>query len=152
MTLNTTWSIPFVRRISFIFLIFSKLQKLSSKALETQFIICLFSSVVQKSAQVILFNQVSIVASANVFTLFAVHIGFDIACHNSPTISIVSQGIFQANLTASNNEIEIKGGTESIGIYAPASTVSTVGKVTMATIIKMILIVERLLLRDRELS
>ena len=37
-----------------------------------------------------------------------------------------------ANLTASNNEIEIKGGTESIGIYAPASTVSTVGKVTMA--------------------
>ena len=37
-----------------------------------------------------------------------------------------------ANLTASNNEIEIKGGTESIGIYAPASTVSKVGKVTMA--------------------
>ena len=37
-----------------------------------------------------------------------------------------------AKLTASNNEIEIKGGTESIGIYAPASTVSNVGKVTMA--------------------
>ena len=37
-----------------------------------------------------------------------------------------------ANLKASNNEIEIKGGTESIGIYAPASTVSKVGKVTMA--------------------
>ena len=37
-----------------------------------------------------------------------------------------------ANLTASNKEIEIKGGTESIGIYAPASTVSKVGKVTMA--------------------
>ena len=37
-----------------------------------------------------------------------------------------------ANLTASNNEIEIKGGTESIGIYAPASTVSKVGKVIMA--------------------
>ena len=37
-----------------------------------------------------------------------------------------------AKLTASNNEIEIKGGTESIGIYAPASTVSKVGKVTMA--------------------
>jgi len=37
-----------------------------------------------------------------------------------------------ANLKAFNNEIEIKGGTESIGIYAPASTVSTVGKVTMA--------------------
>ena len=36
-----------------------------------------------------------------------------------------------ANLTASNKEIEIKGGTESIGIYAPASTVSKVGKVTM---------------------
>ena len=41
-----------------------------------------------------------------------------------------------ANLTASNNEIEIKGGTESIGIYAPASTVSTVGKVTMADGVK----------------
>ena len=37
-----------------------------------------------------------------------------------------------ANLKASNKEIEIKGGTESIGIYAPASTVSKVGKVTMA--------------------
>ena len=37
-----------------------------------------------------------------------------------------------AKLTASNNEIEIKGGTESIGIYAPASTISQVGKVTMA--------------------
>ena len=37
-----------------------------------------------------------------------------------------------ANLKAFNNEIEIKGGTESIGIYAPASTVSKVGKVTMA--------------------
>ena len=36
------------------------------------------------------------------------------------------------NLKAFNNEIEIKGGTESIGIYAPASTVSKVGKVTMA--------------------
>ena len=41
-----------------------------------------------------------------------------------------------ANLTASNNEIEIKGGTESIGIYAPASTVSKVGKVTMADGVK----------------
>ncbi len=37
-----------------------------------------------------------------------------------------------SKLTASNKEIEIKGGTESIGIYAPASTVSSVGKVTMA--------------------
>jgi len=37
-----------------------------------------------------------------------------------------------ANLKVFNNEIEIKGGTESIGIYAPASTVSKVGKVTMA--------------------
>ena len=37
-----------------------------------------------------------------------------------------------ANLKAFNNEIEIKGGTESIGIYAPASTISQVGKVTMA--------------------
>ena len=37
-----------------------------------------------------------------------------------------------ANLKAFNNEIEIKSGTESIGIYAPASTVSKVGKVTMA--------------------
>ena len=41
-----------------------------------------------------------------------------------------------ANLTASNNEIEIKGGTESIGIYAPASTVSKVGKITMADGVK----------------
>ena len=40
-----------------------------------------------------------------------------------------------ANLTASNNEIEIKGGTESIGIYAPASTVSKVGKVTMKDVV-----------------
>ncbi|ATV72655.1 autotransporter domain-containing protein [Fusobacterium pseudoperiodonticum] len=39
-----------------------------------------------------------------------------------------------ANLKAFNNEIEIKGGTESIGIYAPASTVSKVGKVTMADV------------------
>ena len=37
-----------------------------------------------------------------------------------------------AKLTASNNEIEIKGGEESIGIYAPKSTVSKVGKITMA--------------------
>ena len=37
-----------------------------------------------------------------------------------------------AKLTASNNEIEIKGGTESIGIYAPKSTISKVGKITMA--------------------
>ena len=36
-----------------------------------------------------------------------------------------------AKLTASNNEIEIKGGTESIGIYAPASTISQVGTITM---------------------
>ena len=35
-------------------------------------------------------------------------------------------------LTASNNEIEIKGGEESIGIYAPKSTISKVGKITMA--------------------
>ena len=41
-----------------------------------------------------------------------------------------------AKLTASNNEIEIKGGTESIGIYAPASTVSKVGKITMADGVK----------------
>ena len=37
-----------------------------------------------------------------------------------------------AKLTASNNEIEIKGGEESIGIYAPKSTISKVGKITMA--------------------
>ena len=39
----------------------------------------------------------------------------------------------QGDLTAENNkEINITGGTESIGIYAPASKVSKVGKVTMA--------------------
>ena len=39
----------------------------------------------------------------------------------------------EADLTAENNkEINITGGTESIGIYAPASKVSKVGKVTMA--------------------
>ena len=37
-----------------------------------------------------------------------------------------------AKLTASNNEIEIKGGEESIGIYAPKSTIFKVGKITMA--------------------
>ena len=41
-----------------------------------------------------------------------------------------------ANLKASNNEIEIKGGTESIGIYAPASTISNVGKITMEDVVK----------------
>ena len=52
--------------------------------------------------------------------------------NNATTPSTVSANPAAAKLTASNNEIEIKGGTESIGIYAPASTVSKVGKVTMA--------------------
>ena len=39
----------------------------------------------------------------------------------------------QGDLIAENNkEIKITGGTESIGIYAPASKVSKVGKITMA--------------------
>ena len=37
-----------------------------------------------------------------------------------------------ANLKASNKKVEIKGGTESIGIYAPASTISNIGTITMA--------------------
>ena len=41
-----------------------------------------------------------------------------------------------ANLEASNNEIEIKGGTESIGIYAPKATISNVGTVTMADVVE----------------
>ena len=52
--------------------------------------------------------------------------------NNATTLPAGSTNPAAAKLTASNNEIEIKGGTESIGIYAPASTVSTVGKVTMA--------------------
>ena len=36
-----------------------------------------------------------------------------------------------ANLKASNKKVEIKGGTESIGIYAPKATISDVGTVTM---------------------
>ena len=43
----------------------------------------------------------------------------------------------EADLTAENNkEINIAGGEESIGIYAPASKVSKVGKVTMADVVK----------------
>lgn len=43
----------------------------------------------------------------------------------------------EADLTAENNkEINIAGGEESIGIYAPASKVSKVGKVTMADAVK----------------
>ena len=41
-----------------------------------------------------------------------------------------------AKLTASNNEIEIKGGEESIGIYAPKATISNVGTVTMDNAVK----------------
>ena len=52
--------------------------------------------------------------------------------NNATTPPTVSANPAAAKLTASNNEIEIKGGTESIGIYAPASTVSKVGKITMA--------------------
>ena len=52
--------------------------------------------------------------------------------NNATTPPTVSANPAAAKLTASNKEIEIKGGTESIGIYAPAATVSTVGKVTMA--------------------
>ena len=51
---------------------------------------------------------------------------------NDTTLPTGSTNPAAAKLTASNKEIEIKGGTESIGIYAPASTVSRVGKVTMA--------------------
>ena len=51
---------------------------------------------------------------------------------NDTTLPTGSINPAAAKLTASNKEIEIKGGTESIGIYAPASTVSRVGKVTMA--------------------
>ena len=43
----------------------------------------------------------------------------------------------EADLTAENDkEIKITGGEESIGIYAPASKVSKVGKVTMADAVK----------------
>ena len=43
----------------------------------------------------------------------------------------------EADLTAENNkEIKITGGEESIGIYAPASKVSKVGKITMADAVK----------------
>jgi len=43
----------------------------------------------------------------------------------------------KVDLTAENNkEIKITGGTESIGIYAPKSKVSKVGKVTMANGVK----------------
>ncbi|PIM78817.1 autotransporter-associated N-terminal domain-containing protein [Fusobacterium pseudoperiodonticum] len=52
--------------------------------------------------------------------------------NNATTLPTGSTNPSAAKLTASNNEIEIKGGEESIGIYAPASTVSSVGKVTMA--------------------
>ena len=41
-----------------------------------------------------------------------------------------------ANLEASNNEIEIKGGTESIGIYAPKATISNVGTITMENVVE----------------
>ena len=51
---------------------------------------------------------------------------------NDTTLPTGSTNPAAAKLTASNKEIEIIGGTESIGIYAPASTVSRVGKVTMA--------------------
>ena len=51
---------------------------------------------------------------------------------NDTTLPTGSTNPAASKLTASNKEIEIKGGTESIGIYAPASTVSSVGKVTMA--------------------
>ena len=51
---------------------------------------------------------------------------------NDTTLPTGSINPAASKLTASNKEIEIKDGTESIGIYAPASTVSRVGKVTMA--------------------
>ena len=41
-----------------------------------------------------------------------------------------------ANLKASNKKVEIKGGTESIGIYAPKATISDVGTITMENDIK----------------
>ena len=37
-----------------------------------------------------------------------------------------------SKMSIENKEIEIAGGKESIGIYAPKSTISTVGKITMA--------------------
>ena len=52
--------------------------------------------------------------------------------NNATTPPTVSANPAAAKLTASNNEIDIKGGTESIGIYAPKSTISKVGKITMA--------------------
>ena len=55
---------------------------------------------------------------------------------NDTTLPTGSTNPAASKLTASNKEIEIKGGTESIGIYAPASTVSSVGKVTMADTVK----------------
>ena len=51
---------------------------------------------------------------------------------NDTTLPTGSTNPAASKLIAFNKEIEIKGGTESIGIYAPASTVSRVGKVTMA--------------------
>ena len=51
---------------------------------------------------------------------------------NDTTLPTGSTNPAASKLTAFNKEIEIKGGIESIGIYAPASTVSRVGKVTMA--------------------
>ena len=51
---------------------------------------------------------------------------------NDTTLPTGSINPAASKLIAFNKEIEIKGGTESIGIYAPASTVSRVGKVTMA--------------------
>ena len=77
----------------------------------------------------------------------AINTAVPLVVKNDGTIELTkdkSVGIFLKNastktpdpkidLTAENNkEIKITGGTESIGIYAPASKVSKVGKVTMA--------------------
>ena len=77
----------------------------------------------------------------------AINTAVPLVVKNDGTIELTkdkSVGIFLKNastktpdpkidLTAeNNNEINITGGTESIGIYAPASKVSKVGKITMA--------------------
>ena len=81
----------------------------------------------------------------------AINTAVPLVVKNDGTIELTkdkSVGIFLKNastktpdpkidLTAENNkEINITGGTESIGIYAPASKVSKVGKITMADAVK----------------
>ena len=81
----------------------------------------------------------------------AINTAVQLVVKNNGTIELAkkkSVGIFlknastkttdpEADLTAENNkEIKITGGEESIGIYAPASKVSKVGKITMADAVK----------------